>query len=225
MGWWRDVEAIIEENSLLKHPFYQAWQKGMLSIEDLRYYARQYYPHVAHFPRYVSATHSNTADADVRRMLLENLIEEERGEANHPELWLRFAEGLGEDRKAVLAADVQPETARCVDTFMSLSKDADALKGLSALYAYESQIPAVSRTKMQGLGEFYGIKDDRTQSFFKVHEAADVWHSQTEREAIERLADTPEKRETVKRSVEASCKAVWELLDGVVEARKIACPV
>ena len=222
-NWWKEVEAIIEKHSLLKHEFYQAWQKGMLSLEDLNYYARQYYPHVAAFPRYVSATHSNTTDAAARQMLLENLIEEERGEVNHPELWLRFAEGVGATREEVLAEHPRPETKACVDAFMGLARNEDSLAGMSALFAYESQIPAVSATKRQGLREFYGIADERSHSFFRVHQEADVWHSQVERETIERLADTAEKRELVKRSVETACKAVSGLLDGVVAERKITC--
>lgn len=219
--WWRSVEEVIEEHSVLKHPFYRAWQTGKLSLDDLRYYAVQYYPHVAHFPRYVSAVHSNTPDIKVRQMLLENLIEEERGEGNHPELWLRFAEGLGLRREDVSNAAVQPETRECVQTFLSLARDASPLAGLSALYAYESQIPQVSATKIQGLRDFYGIEDDRSHSFFRAHQTADVWHSRVEREAIEALARGRQDRELVRRSAESSCRAVWKLLDGVAEARHI----
>src|SRR5579859_8012580 len=161
-AWWTEVERIIDVYSLLKHPFYQAWQAGKLSLEDLRCYAQQYYPHVAHFPRYLSAVHSNCADISLRQQLLENLNEEEKGPENHPELWLRFAEGLGLNRTEVLSAEIQPETKECVDTFMALCRDDDPRMGLAALYAYESQIPAVSHTKLQGLSHFYGIKDERT---------------------------------------------------------------
>jgi len=74
---------------MLKHPFYQAWTAGTLSLERLQNYAVEYYPHVAAFPRYLSAIHSRCADIATRQAILENLIEEERGSENHPELWLR----------------------------------------------------------------------------------------------------------------------------------------
>lgn len=219
--WWGEVEGIIEAHSMLKHPFYQAWQMGQLSLEDLRYYAGQYYHHVKHFPRYVSSAHSVCEDLPVRQMLLENLTEEEKGEENHPELWLRFSEGLGLSREGVLGTPAQNETSQCVEAFYSLTRS-HPLAALAALYAYESQIPAVSATKMKGLEDFYGIKDDRSRKFFKVHEEADVWHSRVEREAIQKMAHgNPQGRQLVKRSVESACKAVWKLLDGVVEARGI----
>ena len=40
-----EVDRLIEERSLLKHPFYQAWQRGDLSLDTLRCYAFQYYQH------------------------------------------------------------------------------------------------------------------------------------------------------------------------------------
>jgi pyrroloquinoline-quinone synthase len=51
------VDSMIAERSLLKHPFYQAWTAGTLSRERLQNYAVEYYPHVAAFPRYLSAIH------------------------------------------------------------------------------------------------------------------------------------------------------------------------
>jgi len=220
-GWWNEVEAIIEAKSLLKHPFYQAWQKGELTLEDLRDYAKQYYPHVAAFPRYVSAVHSNCADSSVCSMLLDNLIEEERGDGGHPALWLNFAESVGNRREDVASAAATPKTAACVETFTALARAENPLAGLAALYSYESQIPQVAATKRQGLDAFYGLRGDDAHAFFRVHQTADVWHSQVERETIERLAVTEEDRALVKSSVAAACDAVWGLLDGVVESRAI----
>lgn len=220
-AWWNEAEEVIEKLSLLKHPFYQAWQAGRLSLDDLRCYAAQYYPHVAAFPRYVSAVHANCGDLETRRMLLENLIEEERGGDNHPELWLRFARGLGLSREAVQAAEPRPETGACVETFLALTREGSVATGLAALYAYESQIPAVSRTKMQGLEAFYGMKDARAQAFFRVHAEADVRHSEAERKALLRTAKTPEERAEAVEAARRACEAVWKLLDGVCEAQGI----
>jgi pyrroloquinoline-quinone synthase len=165
--------------------------------------------------------HSNCEDLELRQALLENLIEEERGENHHPELWLRFAEGLGVSREAVRAAETRPETRACVSAFLQLTRDPDAAVGLAALYAYESQIPAVSETKIQGLESFYGIKDARSREFFEAHRGADVWHSRVEREAIQRLARTPQRRAAVVAAVRRSCESVLKLLDGVCEAQDI----
>jgi pyrroloquinoline-quinone synthase len=49
-----EVDRLIEERSLLKHPFYQAWQRGELTLDTLCAYTAQYYHHVLAFPQYVS---------------------------------------------------------------------------------------------------------------------------------------------------------------------------
>src|ERR1700704_5844056 len=103
------LEAVMEY-SMLKHPFYIAWTEGKLSKFVLGEYVKQYYAHVRAFPTYVSAVHSRCEDLSIRQQLLENLIEEERGDENHPELWLRFAEGLGVARGNVAGAELLAST-------------------------------------------------------------------------------------------------------------------
>src|SRR6185503_15204504 len=138
------------KRAMLSHPFYQAWTEGQLSLETLRDYARQYFHHVEAFPRAVSAVHSACADRDGRRMLAENLAEEEgieAGKQDHASLWLMFACGLGESEEAVRAQRLNPETQALINTFRKLSRQSYAA-GLGALYAYESQFPGVASAKI-----------------------------------------------------------------------------
>src|SRR5439155_20979030 len=75
------IDGKVADRAMLKHPFYQAWTEGRLTLETLRAYARQYFHHVEAFPRAVSAVHSICPDRNGRRMLAENLAEEEGIEA------------------------------------------------------------------------------------------------------------------------------------------------
>src|ERR1041385_1100776 len=107
------IDEKVAERAMLSHPFYQAWTEGRLRIETLRAYARQYFHHVEAFPRAVSAVHSACPDRYGRRMLAENLAEEEgieAGKQDHATLWLMFAGGLGEDEGGVRAQALNPET-------------------------------------------------------------------------------------------------------------------
>src|SRR5690349_7701203 len=133
----------IAEKHLLKHPFYLAWTRGELSREALADYAQQYYHHVTAFPTYLSAVHSNCDDQETRKQLLRNLIDEEAGSPNHPELWLQFAEALGVSTTQVAGADKWTETSNLIDAFHRICSERSTAEGLAALYAYESQIPAI----------------------------------------------------------------------------------
>lgn len=217
------LDDLIAENHLLKHPFYQLWSQGKLTRENLREYAISYYPHVAAFPTYVSGVHSGCEDAALRQELLENLIEEERGQENHPALWRRFAAALGASPSDLAAAPRTPEVADAIAEFRRSTHDGSVAEGLAALYAYESQIPEVSKTKREGLGAFYGIVDEDATRFFSVHEEADVWHRQVEREALGRVAETPEAREKALAAARRCCDALNRALDGVMRENALVC--
>jgi len=211
------LETRIRERHLLRHPFYQAWSAGALSRQALREYSKQYYHQVEAFPTYVSAVHSNCPSFSVRQQLLENLIEEERGDDNHPELWLRFAEALGVSRVEVVTAPLLPETVATVQTFRTLTRDRSYLAGLAALFAYEAQVPEVAAAKIAGLKQFYGIEDPRAVAFFTVHQQIDRWHAETARQVLGANLNGDNTAEVVT-ACEQALEALWKLLDGVYHA-------
>lgn len=206
---------------MLAHPFYQAWEQGKLSLETLREYAGQYYHHVRAFPRYISATHSLCDSLESRQVLLDNLIDEERGDQHHPGKWRNFAIGLGWNEETVEHAAAKPHTQALVDTFMSVARSSYAA-GLAALFVYEQQIPAVARTKAEGLRTFYGINDDQTLDYFTLHAEVDVVHSEATRALVDALplVDAPE----AERGAKAAADALWKFLDGMYEIHAAQSP-
>jgi pyrroloquinoline-quinone synthase len=204
----------IQEHHLLTHPFYQSWSAGTLTLRALQEYSKQYYRHVEAFTTYVSAVHANCPSLPVRQQLLENLIEEERGSENHPELWLRFAEALGVSRDDVLSAAPLPETTALVQTFRSITRESSYLAGTAALLAYEAQVPEVAAAKITGLQQFYGVSDHRGLAFFQVHLQADRFHAETARQILQEQV-TSENTDEVVTACEHALAALWGMLDGV----------
>ena len=209
------IDNLIEKHHLLKHSFYKAWNAGELPKETIREYAAQYFQHVSLFPRYLSAIHSNCDDIKTRQLLLENLNEEEQGKENHPELWMRFAEGMGNTRKNVNETVPIKETEELVKIFKKLSKSEKYHIGLAALYCYESMQPEISETKKDGLQKFYDIKDEDTLKFFTVHMHADKWHRKVVRNVIKRVADSKTKQNEITNSVESALGALNNFLTGM----------
>lgn len=209
------IDSKVSERAMLSHPFYQAWTEGRLSIDTLRAYARQYFHHVEAFPQAVSAVHSACPDRDGRRMLAENLAEEEgieTGKQDHATLWMMFACGLGEDEAAVKTQKLNGETRALIDTFRRLSRKSYAA-GLGALYAYESQFPGVATAKIEGLVERYDIDAEETLRFFAVHATADVEHSAVCRDLLDRLSEG--ERDEAIAAGEELAGALWNFLSGV----------
>jgi pyrroloquinoline-quinone synthase len=215
-----EIDARVARQHLLQHPFYQAWSRGELSLDALRDYATQYYHHVAAFPTYLSAVHAQTDDIEVRRQILSNLMDEEAGSPNHPELWLQFAESLGLDRGAVKSARQWPETKKLIADFRACCGKRGAGVGLAALYAYESQIPAVSEKKIEGLEKYYGFSDPEGYRYFSVHIEADREHAAVEAAQIAQLVDD-EKRAAAMEAVGEVLAGLYGLLSAVCERHGI----
>jgi pyrroloquinoline-quinone synthase len=211
----QSLDARIAEQHLLDHPFYQRWNAGELTRDELQEYARQYYHYALAFPTFLSAMHHKTEDIAIRQMLLENLIEEERGTENHPELWLRFCEALGLTRDEVLAGTASDATRMLIDAVRETARQGELHEGLAALYAYESQVPAVAKSKIDGLAKWYGITADRDIAFFSVHMEADVVHSGASKSLLNDLCDTPEKVDAASVATKRTLEALYGFLDSV----------
>lgn len=216
------LDQQIAAKHLLTHPFYLAWTRGELSKEALADYAQQYYHHVAAFPTYLSAVHANCEDQSTRKQILSNLIDEEAGDPNHPELWLQFAETLGAPRSQVRSTEKQPETTALIETFRDVCGNGATAEGLGGLYAYESQIPEVSESKIDGLKKHYGMTDPKSYEYFSVHVEADREHAAAEREMLAQHVDDAN-APAVKASVDRVLNALWNLLSGVCQRHAIAC--
>lgn len=216
------IDNDVAAKHLLKHPFYLAWTRGELSREALADYARQYYHHVAAFPTYLSAIHAKCDDQSTRKELLKNLVDEEAGSPNHPELWLDFAEGLGVSRCDASESEKWSETNDLIDTFRSVCGGRSTAEGLAALYAYESQIPAICESKIDGLKRYYGFADPKRYKYFNVHIDADREHSAAERKMLAGYLSN-QNFELVRASVNRVLDALWEMLSGVCRRHAIAC--
>lgn len=210
----QSLKVLIAEKHLLSHPFYQMWTAGTLPLEAMQRYAEQYYHLEKNFPRFLSRMHAECDDFSVRQAITENLYDEEHGNENHRELWLRFGEGIGTTRADMERSVPLQETKVAIDKFIKLSAES-FLSGVAALSAYESQVPEVAHSKIDGLQKNYGVTDENTLKFFRVHFGLDVGHTESWWNILATKARSDEQQESVKAAVVAGRDALWGFLDGV----------
>jgi pyrroloquinoline-quinone synthase len=206
------IDAAIAEKSLLKHPFYQDWQMGKLSRESLQLYAAQYYRHVEAFPKHLRVLAART-EGPLRDIVLENLAEEQNPIAPHPKLWRDFAAALGVSEDDVTCCPALPGTQAVVETFREIVGDRPVAECVAALYAYESQVPEIAATKIEGLKKFFGIDKPGALAYFTVHEQADREHRAAWRNWLEQHATGSE--EEILATTNQALDALWGALDAV----------
>jgi len=214
----RELNKKLDKYHLLNHPFYKSWNDGKLTREIIKDYAEQYYQHVKAFPRYISATHSLCEDIEKRKILLENLQDEENRDEDHPKLWRDFACAIGSTKKKVEFAKEEKFTTELIENFFKNGR-ASYAEGLASLYTYERQIPEIAETKIRGLKNHYGVTSKEGLKFFEVHKAADVYH----RQACEKLLDgmSKEEQEKAEKSALSTAKYLWNFLTGMAVKHNI----
>jgi len=208
------LENKLDEFHLLKHPFYVAWNNGELTQEILQDYAEQYYQHIKAFPRYISATHSLCEDIEQRKILLDNLSDEEDFEKDHPMLWKQFALAVGADENDVETIKQADFTKDMIANFFRLARSSYA-EGLGSLYAYERQVPEIADTKIKGLIEHYNVSSDVGLEYFVVHKDADVEHREQSAILMNQLSE--EDRKLAEEAGMSTVKMLWSFLSGLCE--------
>lgn len=209
------LEEKIQSKHLLNHTFYQRWQAGELTKEELQGYAKEYYAFEKEFPRFLSALHTKCEDQEIRQGILENLMDEENGSENHIELWLRFAEGLGVKRDEVKNHFISDETEHLLRIVRKHIQSDGIVSGLASLYAYERQQPDVAREKIKGLEKFYGLTEGDGTQFFKVHQVYDVHHAETEANILHKICSNEGTETQALEAASETIDALYDFLDGV----------
>ncbi len=210
------LDDCIARYDLLRHPFYQAWSQGVLTREDLQDYAWDYYHHVESFPRALANFARRLPKSELRQAVLDNLYDElgRRNEPSHADLWRNFAEGVGMGQ-FFLEEDPSPEIKNLIDFFEEVAREGTPEQALAAFYAYESQVPRISKEKVRGLREIYGA-NERTCQYFIVHMTADIYHAKVWREQLlKRLRANLVAVEATLKSAETAAQFLWKALDGI----------
>lgn len=196
-------DSLIASRSLLKHPFYQKWSKGELTMDDMKVYAKEYFHLVERIPGMVASVRDRAADRDLKDQIDENVREEQE----HVELWKRFAKSVGVPEAELLAHQPSDIVVKAVAT-LEKACEGTFSEGVSAIYALELELPAIATTKKQGLSDFYGLTSEDAQIYFDEHlkeeKHLDVWRAMPVEGDLEQAVD-------------CSLTAQNQVLDGVCE--------
>jgi pyrroloquinoline-quinone synthase len=201
------IDSEIERRSLLKHSFYQMWSEGKLTIDHLQGYSLEYFQLVKAVPKFVEGIAAKGVN---NKEIAGNAKEE----AEHVELWVRFATALGVPRNDLIYYDGAAKTNAAVAKMADLASGSIE-EAVAAMYAFEMELPKISRSKIDGLKKFYGMSSEDATKYFEIHEEADIRHAQVWREILDKIP--ADRQDAVFEVAVESLKAQNMLLDSVQE--------
>ena len=170
MNLIKKIDEMIEERSLLKHPFYEMWSDGKLTIDSLAGYSKEYFQLVKAVPSFMTPIIEKAPES-----VISELIENQQEEADHIRPWIKFAGELGISEQELTEYSGLEKTKKAVSELSSLMNTFEG--GSCAMYAFEKEIPKISQTKLDGLAQFYGMTSDQATEYFKLHTEADIRHA------------------------------------------------
>lgn len=219
-----ELRAMIDARRTFgRHPLWLRIADGRVDRAALGTFAVQFFLQVREFPRAVSALHASCPDEGQRVELAESLYEEETGRisgcnVSHPELFIRFGEGVGVPRDAMVDGVPLPATAALIEWFARSTKEHPFIEGSAATnLAAEGQVPGAFGPFARALERHYGCTREQV-AFWDVHEQADREHSAIGDHVVVRLATTPALQADVRRAVARSLELWWGFFDGIAAA-------
>jgi len=192
----KKIDDMIEERSLLKHPFYQMWSDGKLTQESLAGYSKEYFQLVKAVPLFMTPIIEKAQDS-----VVSELISNQQEESDHIKPWINFAGELDISEDELVSYSGTSKTRKAVSDLNELMNTYEG--GACAMYAFEKEIPKISQTKLDGLKEFYGLTNDEATEYFKLHTEADIRHAASWRHIFETSTDQSDLIEIADKSISA----------------------
>ena len=202
------IDYEIEKRSLLKHRFYQMWSEGKLTINHLQGYSKEYFQLVKVVPKFVENIFNVITDPSLKRAIGQNLKEE----SEHIEPWIMFSTAMGIQRNDLASYKGENETNMAVSTLSQLT-ERSLEEAVAAMYAYEKELPKISRSKIDGLKKFYGVQSNEATKYLEIHEEVDLRHSEVWKNILKTIPE--EKQERALNAAISSLEAQNKLLDSV----------
>ncbi|MBI3255303.1 MAG: iron-containing redox enzyme family protein [Nitrosarchaeum sp.] len=181
MNLIKRIDEMIEERSLLKHPFYQMWSDGKLTLDSLSGYSKEYFQLVKAVPSFMTPIIEKAPNS-----VISELINNQQEESVHIQSWIKFAGELGVSEYELTHYEGLEKTRKSVLELSELMNTYEG--GACAMYAFEKEIPKISQTKLDGLAEFYGMSNEEATEYFKLHTEADIRHAASWRNILEKTS-------------------------------------
>lgn len=204
------------------HPFFARLEKGEVDRSVVHRWVAQFYPWLSCVPLAMAERFArcpwNPEYDRFRKMILDQLVEEAgdpKGQApGHPELWLRFCEGLGLSRAAVQSAPLLPSTLVAIDDFLYINRESPFY--ISAAGSSEPPNVELCQRLLPAFRTHYGVDEDHL-TYYTLHVTADEDHSRFVGEMVAAFAKSPEVRRQMWDAMLRGFALHRLLVDGVLQ--------
>ena len=165
-----EVRALLSGRELLVHPFYQRWEAGELTTEDLAAYGAQYLHFERQLPKTLEKIVQSMDPGPCRDAVKDNLDDELGRPMPHVELLQPFLDAIGSS-----PAPPTPATHNLTSLYAH-APGVGVGYAIGVVTAYEVQSAEIATSKAEGLRKWYGLNAEQT-TFWDVHSTLEADHA------------------------------------------------
>jgi len=211
------------------HWAWPAFTDGSMPVEQLkRHFQQEYAVYVRDFPVLLARIHGHNPPTPVRRMLAENIYEEDTGGLSlgkaHPELFLQMMTGLGLPPRTFESVKLLPAARRYRDWLDRASNHREWIIGAAALTVFvegsikdrtELAEPRKPKTveeiesivQQHPLVRHYGLPSD-AMDLIRSHQMVEAGHRHDAYAMVVNYATTPAQQQAILRCLK-TCLRLW----------------
>lgn len=234
--------------SIMDRKHHWAWPiimgPGITKAQLKLHYQQEFLVYVRDFPVLLARVHGQNPPPDVRRMLAENIYEEDTGGLSfgrsHPELFNEMMRGLGFDGQVFLRATLLPASAHYRQWLEKVTASRDWVVGAAALAVFvegsikdRQEIQEPSKPKSDADIEAYidahplirhhGIGRQH-MDLIRAHQKVEAGHRQDAYAMVINHADTRSRQNAVLACVRRGLTLWMAYRDSIAKACKLAKP-
>ena len=222
-------EEILRIMDRKHHWAWPSFANGTVTRENLkRHFQQEYGVYVRDFPVFLARIHGQNPPSSVRRMLAENIYEEDTGglslSKSHPELFLSMMAGLGFPASDFQAIRLLPTARRYRAWLEHASRHRDWVVGAAALTVFvegsvkdrkELTEPSKPKTTEEietivqnhSLVKHYGLPPD-SMDLIRAHQMVEAGHRHDAYNMVVNYATTRSQQQSVLSCLK-KCLALW----------------
>jgi pyrroloquinoline-quinone synthase len=219
-----DLQHTLQKRHAKPHPIRQLLLTGRLTKEHLQWWAKNQFHEFRNIHRFFGVRYQKCPVSELRRMLLENMVEEEGEDLfggkypSHRDLWVKFAEGIGIARDDILNYEPLPGVRSALEMYVSLVQQSHWAVAIGTGLVFEGGGPKRMKEEREALEEHYPWIPPACLDFFHAHEYHDEGHGNMVVDVIKEHCMDEKLQEEMREAVKQRADIMWLQNDCIYNA-------
>jgi pyrroloquinoline-quinone synthase len=220
----KDLHNVLQQRHPKPHPIRQLLLSGRLTKKQLQGWAINQFHEFQNIHRFFGVRYQKCPVPELRRLLLENMVEEEGEDLfggkypSHRELWIRFAEGIGLERDAIVNHEPLPGIRAALEMYVSLVQQSHWAVAIGTGLVFEGGGPQRMREEREALEKYYSWIPPQALDFFRAHEYHDQGHGDMVTDVIKRYCMEAHLQDEMREAVKQRADIMWLQNDSIYQA-------